>query len=78
VAIACKCDLDDLLGLKKVHDRLSRLDVGLITVTVSNEEGKQRLRLAFDWLLRSISQNRRSPALINWLSPTVLIYLWLF
>jgi len=65
VAIACKCDLDNLLVLKKVHDRLSRLDVGLVTVTVSNDEGKNRLRLAFDWLLSAISQNRRSPALFG-------------
>lgn len=65
MAIACKCDLDNLLVLKKVHDRLSRLDVGLVTVTVSNEEGKNRLRLAFEWLLRAISQNRRSPALFS-------------
>ena len=63
MAIACKCDLDDLLDLKTVHDRLTTLDVGLVKVTISNEEGKNRLRLAFDWLLRAISYNRRSPAL---------------
>lgn len=60
MAIACKCDLNDLLDLKKIHDRLTRLDVGLVKVTISNEEGKNRLRLAFDWLLRAISQNRRA------------------
>ncbi|KAI9453994.1 ras GEF, partial [Russula earlei] len=61
VAIACKCDLDDLLDLKKVHERLTRFDIGLVKVTISNEAGKSRLRLAFDWLLRAISQNRRMP-----------------
>lgn len=59
VAIACKCDLDNVLDLKKLHDRLARLDIGLIKVTISNEGGKNRLRLAFDWLLRAISHNRR-------------------
>lgn len=59
MAIACKCDLDDVLDLKKLHDRLTRLDIGLIKVTISNEGGKNRLRLAFDWLLRAISHNRR-------------------
>jgi len=61
VAIACKCDLDDLLDLKKVHERLTKFDIGLIKVTISNEAGKNRLRLAFDWLLRAISHNRRPP-----------------
>lgn len=59
MAIACKCDLDNILDLKKLHDRLTKLDIGLIKVTISNEEGKNRLRLAFDWLLRAISHNRR-------------------
>ncbi|KAH9969049.1 ras guanine nucleotide exchange factor domain-containing protein [Russula dissimulans] len=60
VAIACKCDLDDLLDLKKVHERLTKFDIGLIKVTISNEAGKSRLRLAFDWLLRAISHNQRT------------------
>ncbi|KAH9982388.1 hypothetical protein BGW80DRAFT_1263086 [Lactifluus volemus] len=60
VALACKCDLENLLDLKMVHERLTRLDIGLVQVTISNEDGKNRLRLAFDWLLRAISHNRRS------------------
>lgn len=35
-------------------------DVGLVKVTISNEAGKGRLRLAFDWLLRAINHNRRA------------------
>lgn len=60
MALACKCDLENLLDLKMVHERLTRLDIGLVQVTISNEDGKNRLRLAFDWLLRAISHNRRS------------------
>ncbi len=60
VALACKCDLENLLDLKRVHERLSMFDIGLVKVTISNEAGKNRLRLAFDWLLRAISHNRRS------------------
>ena len=37
-------------------------DIGLVKVTITNDEGKNRLRLAFDWLLRAINHNRRSPA----------------
>ena len=59
VALACKCDLDNLLDLKRVHERLSVFDIGLVKVTISNEAGKSRLRLAFDWLLRAINHNRR-------------------
>ncbi len=59
MAIDCKCDLDNVLDLKKLHDRLTKLDIGLIKVTISNDEGKNRLRLAFDWLLRAMGHNRR-------------------
>jgi hypothetical protein len=59
VALACKCDLENLLDLKRVHERLSMSDIGLVKVTISNEAGKSRLRLAFDWLLRAINHNRR-------------------
>ncbi len=62
VALACKCDLENLLDLKMVHERLSMFDIGLVKVTISNEAGKNRLRLAFDWLLRAINHNRRSLA----------------
>jgi hypothetical protein len=62
VALACKCDLENLLDLKRVHERLSMFDIGLVKVTISNEAGKNRLRLAFDWLLRAINHNRRSLA----------------
>lgn len=65
MAIACKCDIDNVLDLKRVHDRLARLDVGLVKVTILTEEGKGRLRLAFDWLLRAISYNRRLPGLFH-------------
>ena len=37
-------------------------DIGLVKVTISNDAGKNRLRLAFDWLLRAINHNRRSLA----------------
>lgn len=62
VALACKCDLENFLDLKRVHERLSMFDIGLVKVTISNEAGKNRLRLAFDWLLRAINHNRRSLA----------------
>jgi hypothetical protein len=62
VALACKCDLESHLDLKKVCERLSMFDIGLVKVTISNEAGKNRLRLAFDWLLRAINHNRRSLA----------------
>jgi hypothetical protein len=61
VAFACKCDLENVVDLKMVHERLTKLDIGLVQVTVSDEAGKNRLRLAFEWLLRAISHNRRSP-----------------
>ncbi|KAI0307727.1 ras guanine nucleotide exchange factor domain-containing protein [Multifurca ochricompacta] len=60
IAFACKCDLDIILDLKMVHERLTKLDIGLVKVTISDEAGKNRLRLAFDWLLRAISHNRRT------------------
>lgn len=61
MAFACKCDLENVVDLKMVHERLTKLDIGLVQVTVSDEAGKNRLRLAFEWLLRAISHNRRSP-----------------
>jgi hypothetical protein len=60
VAFACKCDLVKHVDLTMMHDRLIKLDIGLVEVTISDEAGKKRLRLAFDWLLRAISHNRRS------------------
>jgi hypothetical protein len=60
VAFACKCDLGKHVDLTMMHDRLIKLDIGLVKVTTSDEAGKKRPRLAFDWLLRAISRNRRS------------------
>jgi hypothetical protein len=62
VALACKCDLENLLDLKRVYEQLSMIDIGLVKVTISTDAGKNRLRLAFDWLLRAINHNRRSLA----------------
>ena len=73
VAIACKCDLDNVLDLNKLHGRLTKLDIGLIKVTIANEEGKCRLRLAFNWLLRAISYNRRPLTQFSQLRTPVLI-----
>ncbi|KAF8271479.1 ras guanine nucleotide exchange factor domain-containing protein [Lactarius quietus] len=71
VALACKCDFENLLDLKRVHERLSISDIGLVKVTTSNDEGKHRLRLAFDWLLRAINHNRRTDHMsaINYQNP---------
>ncbi|KAH9082162.1 ras GEF, partial [Lactarius deliciosus] len=71
VALACRCDLENLLDLKWVHERLSTFDIGLVKVTISNEAGKNRLRLAFEWLLGAVNRNRRTDHLdvINYQNP---------
>ncbi|KAI9445281.1 ras GEF, partial [Lactarius indigo] len=71
VALACRCDLENLLDLKRVHERLSTFDIGLVKVTISNEAGKNRLRLAFEWLLGAVNRNRRTDHVdvINYQNP---------
>ncbi|KAH8998887.1 ras guanine nucleotide exchange factor domain-containing protein, partial [Lactarius hatsudake] len=69
VALACRCDLENLLDLKWVHERLSTFDIGLVKVTISNEAGKNRLRLAFEWLLGAVNPNRHHLDVINYQNP---------
>ncbi|KAH8988952.1 ras GEF, partial [Lactarius akahatsu] len=69
VALACRCDLENLLDLKWVHERLSTFDIGLVKVTISNEAGKNRLRLAFEWLLGAVNRNRHHVDVINYQNP---------
>ncbi|KAI0271372.1 ras guanine nucleotide exchange factor domain-containing protein [Gloeopeniophorella convolvens] len=61
VALVCKNDLESVLDLKAVHARLTeQLDIGLVSVSVTNETGKRQLRLAFDWVLKAIGRTRRT------------------
>ncbi|KAI0051683.1 ras GEF [Auriscalpium vulgare] len=64
VVFACKCDLtkDDPAKkaeqLREVH-ALMKLDVGLIEISVMEDQGKGQLRLGFEWLLKSIARATR-------------------
>ncbi|KAI0068347.1 ras GEF [Artomyces pyxidatus] len=59
VVFACKCDLERHVESPQVYHRLKQIDVGLVEVTVFHDNGKNQLRLGFDWLLKSIARERR-------------------
>ncbi|KAI0322721.1 ras guanine nucleotide exchange factor domain-containing protein [Amylostereum chailletii] len=59
VVFACKSDLERNVESRNVYSRIKQLDVGLVEVNALQENGKQQLRLGFDFLLRSIATRAR-------------------
>ncbi|KAI0651839.1 ras GEF [Trametes meyenii] len=73
IALACKTDLPQHVDPKNVHAILKEYQVGLIEVNITSEHYKERIRMAFEWLLKSITRDpdesdpHRNPASPAWL-----------
>jgi hypothetical protein len=59
VALACKSDRPRRVDSKDAAALLKKYDVGLIEVTAASENGKDKMRTSFDWLIQSIFRHRR-------------------
>ncbi|KAF8640382.1 hypothetical protein AX17_000052 [Amanita inopinata Kibby_2008] len=57
LVLACKSDLARLVDSAKAHTLCKQYDVGLIEV--NHEAGKERIGLAFDFLLQAVWRDRR-------------------
>ncbi|KAI0639385.1 ras GEF [Trametes polyzona] len=73
IAIACKTDLTQRVNPKDAHAILQQYQVGLIEVSTVSEQAKERIRMAFEWILASIFRDpdgvdsQRNPASPAWL-----------
>ena len=56
IVLACKSELEEHVP-SNVTVLLKQYDVGLIQVSVTTEDGKERLRKAFQWIFRSIARH---------------------
>lgn len=58
VVLACKSDLQRRVNPELALYLLQRYDVGLVEVNATEEAGKDRLRLSFEWILKVIFRTR--------------------
>jgi hypothetical protein len=59
IVVACKTDLRPQLASEQASAAIEQYDTGLVEVSAMTESGKDQIRLAFDWLVRSILRKRR-------------------
>lgn len=60
IVLACKSDLDRQVDPDSALSILEQYDIGLIQVTTTNPNGKQKIRTAFEWIFKAIVSQRRT------------------
>ncbi|KAF8898717.1 ras guanine nucleotide exchange factor domain-containing protein [Infundibulicybe gibba] len=60
VVLACKSDLEHRVEPEKALEVLQKYDVGLVEVTKSQDQGKDKMRLSFDWLIKAVFRDKRT------------------
>lgn len=69
IVMACKSDLEKRVDPTYATHALEEFDAGLVEVSVVTPAGKERVRYAFEWLLRAIYHElRESPNYRDYLS----------
>ncbi|KAI0361643.1 ras GEF [Trametes cingulata] len=74
IALACKTDLPQRVDPRDAHALLKQYQVGLIEVSTVTDHSKERIRMAFEWILSSIFREQdgtdtlRNPASPAWLT----------
>ena len=59
VVFACKSDLKCQVEPKQANTVLEQYDSGLIEVNTTSSGGKEKIRMAFDWMFKAIFTNKR-------------------
>lgn len=59
IVMACKSDLERRVDPTSATRALEEFDAGLVEVSVVTPVGKERIRYAFEWLLRAIYHELR-------------------
>lgn len=54
--LACKSEGDQRVNPSEALALLKPYDIGLVEATTSNEAGKERIRKAFQWVLKAITR----------------------
>jgi hypothetical protein len=62
LVLACKSDLTHEVDSAKAHSLCKQYDVGLIEV---NQDGKDRMGLAFEFLMQAVWRDRRMYSLAS-------------
>ena len=56
IVLACKSDLQRQIEPEKALNVLQPYDVGLVEVAKTHEQGKDKMRRAFGWILKVIAR----------------------
>lgn len=59
VVLACKSDLERHVDPQEAAHFLELYDNGLVEVSNTSEQGKKKMRQAFEWLIKAVFRGRR-------------------
>lgn len=59
IVLACKSDLQRQVEPERALDVLQPYDVGLVEVAKMNDQGKDKMRRTFAWILKAVARERR-------------------
>ena len=59
IVLACKSDLPRQIEPERALNVLQPYDVGLVEVAKTYEQGKDKMRRTFGWVLRAVARERR-------------------
>ena len=60
VVLACNSDLPRQVEPENALEVLQQYDVGLVEVARAQEQGKEKSRRAFEWLIKAVFRDRSS------------------
>lgn len=60
VVLACNSDLPRQVEPQYTLEVLQKYDVGLVEVAKAQEQGKEKSRRAFEWLIKAVFRDRSS------------------
>ena len=60
VVLACNSDLHRQVEPQKALEVLQQYNVGLVEVAKAQEQGREKIKRAFEWLMKAVFRDRRS------------------
>ena len=60
VVLACNSDLQRQVEPQKALEVLQQYDVGLVEVAKTQEQGREKIKRAFEWLIKAVFRDRSS------------------
>ena len=60
VVLACKSDLEREIDPQSALEVIQHYDVGLVEVSHATDQGREKMRRSFQWLLKAIRLHQRA------------------